>query len=65
MHAWETEGDFRAAIEADRENPFLSVVEKIQRAFSVSRHLAHVDQIFARVSNNSNSMSLESTKNLG
>ena len=49
MQAWENEGDFRAAIEADEKIlSYLSIAE-INTAFSLDRHLAHVDQIFARV----------------
>jgi adenylosuccinate lyase len=49
MRAWESGEDFRAAVETDKEvSSFLSV-EKIERAFSVSRYLLHVDTIFARV----------------
>ena len=49
MRAWETEGDFRAAIESDEKILSYLTVDKIQTAFSLDRHLAHVDQIFARV----------------
>jgi adenylosuccinate lyase len=49
MHAWETEGDFRAAVESDEEILSYLSVAQIQTAFSLDRHLAHVDQIFARV----------------
>jgi adenylosuccinate lyase len=49
MQAWENEGDFRAAIESDDKIlSYLSIAE-INTAFSVDRHLAHIDQIFARV----------------
>jgi adenylosuccinate lyase len=49
MQAWENEGDFRAAIEADEKIlSYLSIAE-INAAFSLDRHLAHVDQIFTRV----------------
>jgi len=47
--AWENEGDFRAAIESDEKIlSYLSIAD-INTAFSLDRHLAHVDQIFARV----------------
>ena len=49
MHAWESGGDFRAAIESDPEVASFLPIEKIERAFSVDRYLIHVDRIFARV----------------
>jgi adenylosuccinate lyase len=49
MHAWENDGDFRAAIESNQEVQSYLSVEKIRAAFSVDRHLAHVDRIFGRV----------------
>ncbi len=49
MQAWEHEGDFRAALESDPIVLSFLSVEKIQRAFSVDRQLAHVNRIFARV----------------
>jgi adenylosuccinate lyase len=49
MRAWESEGDFRAAVEADKEVVSFLSIEQIQRAFSVDRYLLHVDRIFARV----------------
>jgi adenylosuccinate lyase len=49
MRAWEEDGDFRASIEADPEVRTLLSAEQIARAFSVERHLKHVDSIFARV----------------
>jgi adenylosuccinate lyase len=49
MRAWETEGDFRAAIESDEEVLSYLPVEKIRQAFSLDRHLRHVDRIFERV----------------
>jgi adenylosuccinate lyase len=49
MWAWENEGDFRAAVQADDKIlSYLSIAE-INTSFSLDRHLAHVDQIFARV----------------
>jgi len=49
MRAWETEGDFRASIEADSEiTGFLSRAQ-LDLAFSVERQLRHVDAIFHRV----------------
>jgi adenylosuccinate lyase len=49
MHAWETDGDFRRAVESDEKILSYLPIAKIQAAFSLDRHLAHVDQIFARV----------------
>jgi len=49
MRAWESDGNFRASIESDKEIlSFLSLAQ-IQEAFSVGRYLVHVDRIFARV----------------
>ena len=49
LKAWETEGDFRAAIESDKQILSYLSVERIHEAFSLERHLAHVEQIFRRV----------------
>src|ERR1019366_8657668 len=49
MNAWETESDFRAAIENDPEIGKLVSREKLQETFSLGRHLKHVDAIFQRV----------------
>ncbi len=49
MHAWETEGDFRAAVEDDPEILSYLPLESIRRAFSVDRYLSYVDRIFDRV----------------
>jgi adenylosuccinate lyase len=49
MRAWETEGDFRRAIESDAEILKFLSFEQIQRVFSVDRYLEHVDRIFTRV----------------
>lgn len=49
MHAWETGGDFRAAMESNQEVLSYLPIEKIREAFSVARHLSHVDAIFQRV----------------
>jgi adenylosuccinate lyase len=52
MRAWETEGDFRAALEADSEiSRFLSGAQ-LDLTFSVERQLKHVDRIFERVFGN-------------
>ena len=49
MEAWESEGDFRAVIEADAEIAKLVNREKLAETFSVARQLRNVDAIFARV----------------
>jgi adenylosuccinate lyase len=49
MRAWEEEGDFRAAIEADAEIRAVLSPEKIAEAFSLERQLRNVDRIFERV----------------
>ncbi len=49
MRAWQSDGNFRASVESDKEIlSFLSLAQ-IQEAFSVGRYLVHVDRIFARV----------------
>jgi adenylosuccinate lyase len=49
MKAWEEEGDFRAAIEADPEIRRYLTPEQIGEAFSLERQLRNVDKIFERV----------------
>ena len=49
MKAWEEEGDFRAAIEANPEIAALLGKEKLAETFSLDRQLRHVDTIFQRV----------------
>jgi adenylosuccinate lyase len=49
MEAWETEGDFRAAIEADPEIGTYLSPRKLTETFSLERQLRHVDAIFNRV----------------
>jgi len=49
MGAWESDGNFRAGIEADQQILSYLSVEKIREAFSVHRHLREVDEIFRRV----------------
>jgi adenylosuccinate lyase len=49
MRAWEEEGDFRAAIEADPEIRAVMSPEQIAESFSLDRQLRNVDKIFARV----------------
>src|ERR1017187_6572097 len=49
MRAWEEEGDFRAAIEADPEIRAALAPEQIAKAFSLERQLRNVDKIFERV----------------
>ncbi len=53
MKAWEYDQDFRAAIESDPEVTKRLSKQQIAESFSVSRQLANVDQIFARVFPNS------------
>src|SRR5579871_4793925 len=49
MHAWETGGDFRKAVEHDPEILSYLPIKNIQQAFSLDRYLKYVDRIFARV----------------
>jgi adenylosuccinate lyase len=49
MKAWESDGDFRAAIESHPEITALLTPAQIARAFSLDRQLGHVDAIFERV----------------
>jgi adenylosuccinate lyase len=49
MQAWETEGDFRAAVAADPEIRRFLDLPQLDSIFSVDRHLRHVDRIFERV----------------
>jgi adenylosuccinate lyase len=49
MRAWEEEGDFRAAIEADPEIRAVLSLNQIAEAFSLDRQLRNVDRIFERV----------------
>jgi adenylosuccinate lyase len=49
MRAWETEGDFRKAIEDDPEIRRVLKPEQIAEAFSLERQLRNVDKIFERV----------------
>ncbi len=49
MRAWESDGDFQAEISSDKQVLYYLSIEKIKEAFSLDRHLAHVDQIFNRV----------------
>jgi adenylosuccinate lyase len=49
MEAWETEGDFRAAVEADEKILSYLSVAQIETAFSLDRHMRNVDRIFTRV----------------
>jgi len=49
MYCWEHDGDFRATIEADPQVAQFLTAEQIAESFSVSRQLANVDRIFARV----------------
>jgi adenylosuccinate lyase len=47
--AWESDGDFRAAVTNDKQVLYYLSIEQVQGAFSMDRHLAYVDQIFTRV----------------
>lgn len=49
MEAWDSDGDFRATVEADPEIAKLVSREKLAETFSVERQLKHVDAIFRRV----------------
>jgi adenylosuccinate lyase len=49
MRAWEEDGDFRAAIEADPEVTAVLTPAQIAEAFSMERQLRNVDRIFVRV----------------
>ncbi len=49
MRSWESEGDFRAAVEADPEIRKFLQPEQFEKTFSLDRQLKHVDQIFDRV----------------
>lgn len=49
MTAWETGGDFRAAIQADPKIAGFLSAEALEKTFSLSRQLRHVDAIFRRV----------------
>jgi adenylosuccinate lyase len=49
MQAWETEGDFRAAIEADPEVQGYLLPADLAQTFSLERQLRHVGSIFNRV----------------
>jgi adenylosuccinate lyase len=49
MRAWEEEGDFRTAIQADPEIRAVLTPEQIAHSFSLERQLKNVDKIFARV----------------
>jgi adenylosuccinate lyase len=49
MQAWESEGDFRAAIDGDAEIGKVLSPAQIAEAFSLDRQLRNVDKIFERV----------------
>ena len=49
MNAWENDGDFRAAIEADAEILGYLSPEQLAQTFSLERHLRHINTIFNRV----------------
>jgi adenylosuccinate lyase len=49
LACWESDGDFRATIEAEPEVKELVSAEQLAHAFSYERQLGNVDAIFARV----------------
>jgi len=49
MHAWETGGDFRAAIQADEKIAHWLTPEALTESFRVDRQLRNVDKVFRRV----------------
>jgi adenylosuccinate lyase len=49
MRAWESDGDFRAAIESDPEIRAVLSPDQIAEAFSLDRQLRNVDRIFDRL----------------
>ncbi len=49
MRAWESEGDFRRAIEDDPAVRKYLDASKVDHSFSLARHLSNVGTIFARV----------------
>jgi adenylosuccinate lyase len=49
MQAWQTDGDFRAAVSADPQIREYLNQGQLDQVFSVSRQLRNVDQIFERV----------------
>jgi adenylosuccinate lyase len=49
MKAWDEDGDFRAAIEADPEIARCLTRQKLAETFSLDRQLRNVDKIFRRV----------------
>jgi adenylosuccinate lyase len=49
MQAWETEGDFREAVQNDKEILSYLSLDQIKEAFSLERYLGQVDRIFNRV----------------
>jgi adenylosuccinate lyase len=49
MRAWDEEGDFRAAVEADPEVRAVLTPAQISESFSLERQLRNVDKIFHRV----------------
>ncbi len=49
MQAWESEGDFRAAISADPKVQAYLPIDRLGRTFSVSNQLDNIDHIFQRI----------------
>ena len=46
LEAWENDGDFKAAVEADPRIGAHLTRERLNQVFSLGRHLEHVDRIF-------------------
>jgi adenylosuccinate lyase len=49
MRAWESDGDFRASVEADEEISYYLSLARLEEVFSLGHHLGNVDRIFRRV----------------
>jgi adenylosuccinate lyase len=49
MQAWQTEGDFRAAVSADPAVRAAVTEAELSEVFRLERYLAHVDDVFRRV----------------
>jgi adenylosuccinate lyase len=49
LQAWETDGNFRAAVEADPEIRSRLSADQLARIFSVDRQLQYVSRIYERV----------------
>jgi adenylosuccinate lyase len=49
MQAWESDGDFRLAVQNDPQVLSYLTLQELEQAFSLERYLTHVDYIFERV----------------